>query len=55
LVSDEPTSPRQSAQILYASEEDMREAIENFRQYMVILEEWNAREKRETVCNGPSS
>jgi len=45
LVSEEPTSGQPGVSILYANEEDMREAVENFRHYLAILQEWDRKEK----------
>jgi len=45
LVSEEPTRGQPGDSILYADEEDMREAAENFRQYLAILQEWDEKEK----------
>ena len=40
---------RKSIALPYSNEEDVREALENFRSYLKILQEWDNRE-RERQC-----
>lgn len=51
LVSEEPRSGDPAVPILYENEEAMREAVENFRHYLAILQEWDEKEK--AVHDGP--
>lgn len=45
LASGEPRSGDPAVPILYEDEDDMREAVENFRHYLAILQEWDEKEK----------
>jgi hypothetical protein len=45
LVPEEPRPGGPTAPILYEDEEDMRKAVENFRHYLAILQEWDEKEK----------
>jgi len=37
-----------SSWLPYTDEDEVREAVENFRSYLAILEEWDEREKETT-------
>ena len=44
-VVEEVQPELRAAALPYADESDMQEAVSNFRLYLAILEEWDAKEK----------